>query len=91
MPSRELWRTSVLFGNYAANPSYKYIYEFGTSCHRYGFTSEPLSSITKDVLVASIIISSCDIKNLTRNDIDFIIQVVYNSVTPDEMREIHPA
>ena len=56
--------------------------------NRYRFTSSSLSSITEDVLVASIVISSCDIKNLTRNDIASIIQVIYNSVGAEEMRKI---
>ncbi|TFY71359.1 hypothetical protein EVG20_g1660 [Dentipellis fragilis] len=90
---------NFLFGNYAANSSSTTMYtlttgslgglaRIDTDFYSYEYTSETLSTITKDVVVCSVVISSADVTGLNKNDISAIVQTLYSASDPTQQVKI---
>ncbi|KDQ51043.1 hypothetical protein JAAARDRAFT_541243, partial [Jaapia argillacea MUCL 33604] len=88
-----------LLGNYSANASSTTIYalttgELGGLCridadfYSYEYTSKSLTSITKNVVVCSLVISSAKLDNLNLNDVTGIVQTLYGGVDIGTQRRI---
>ncbi|TFY66384.1 hypothetical protein EVG20_g4706 [Dentipellis fragilis] len=88
-----------LFGNYAANASSTTMYtlttgslgglaRIDTDLYSYEYTSSTLSTITKNVLVCSIVISSADVTGLNKNDMSAIVQTLYGGSAPADQVKI---
>ncbi|KAA1473294.1 hypothetical protein DENSPDRAFT_268029 [Dentipellis sp. KUC8613] len=90
---------NFLFGNYAANSSSTTMYtlttgslgglaRIDTDFYSYEYTSQTLSTITKNVIVCSVVISSADVTGLNKNDISAIVQTLYSASDPAEQVKI---
>ncbi|KDQ61349.1 hypothetical protein JAAARDRAFT_88452, partial [Jaapia argillacea MUCL 33604] len=88
-----------LLGSYAGNTSATTTYalttgELGGLCridadfYSYEFTSRSLSSIAKNVVVCSIVISSANFERFTYNDFTTIVQAIYGASDVQIQRRI---
>jgi hypothetical protein len=89
----------VLFGNYSANKSALTTYAITTGSlggvaridadfFSYEYRSKRLSGITRNVVVVSVVISSANISDLKKNDINVIVESVYKAASTEERRSI---
>lgn len=85
----------ALFGSYAANKYSLTTYaittgklggvaRIDTDFFSYEFRSKKLSHITRNVVVATVIVSSADLTGLKKNDVNVIVESVYQGNTNKE-------
>ncbi|KLO12265.1 hypothetical protein SCHPADRAFT_929347 [Schizopora paradoxa] len=75
---------NALFGTYSANQSQKTVYAITTGT----LGGVARIDITKNVVVASVVISSAKIDDLDFNDVTTIVQTVYSASTTQELVKI---
>ncbi|KAI0185615.1 hypothetical protein EV127DRAFT_304393, partial [Xylaria flabelliformis] len=90
----------LLFGQYAANSAEttRYligcgdlggVYRLDIHMFSYQYTSEQLTSITKNVLAVSVVMSSVDTAKIDDNTLLIIVQKCYASCNTEEQRGIY--
>ncbi|KAI1123317.1 hypothetical protein F5Y10DRAFT_270180 [Nemania abortiva] len=90
----------LIFGQYSANSaeSTKYtiacgelggVYRLDIHMYSYQYTSEQLTSITKNVVAMTVVLSSVDTKQLDDNTLRIIVQKCYAACDRTEQEEIY--